>query len=150
MAPQSSKRGGINGMYLTLTLTSVIGVVLGLIIGLTIRARTLTSTMTSSLNQRDCLVNDTRPNSNASDSALMLIGVLTTRDFLQTRALAAHRTWAPSIDGNVVYLTSEGSVPPIGGADMNVVALTGVDDVYPPMKKAFLSLLYFYDNFIDQ
>ena len=86
--------------------------------------------------------------SDDKEPSLLLIGVLTTHDFLPTRALTAHNTWVPSIDGEVLFLSSEGSQAPL--PTMTVVGLPGVDDIYPPMKKAFLALKYMYDNHLNK
>ena len=78
----------------------------------------------------------------------IFIGIMTARKFLKTRALAAHRTWATTIPGRVMFFSSEGSERD-APADVPVVGIPGVDDAYPPQKKSFLLLKYMHDYFID-
>ena len=78
----------------------------------------------------------------------IFIGIMTAKKFLNTRALAAHRTWATTIPGRVMFFSSEGSERD-APAGVPVVGIPGVDDAYPPQKKSFLLLKYMHDYFID-
>src|SRR6218665_3284745 len=84
-----------------------------------------------------------------TDMNLVLVAVMTAKEFLKTRVVAVHNTWAKSIPGEVIFFSSEGSEsesPP----GIKVVGLRGVDDVYPPQKKAFLMLKYIHDHYLDK
>jgi len=84
-----------------------------------------------------------------TDKNLVLVAVMTAKEFLKTRVVAVHNTWAKSIPGEVIFFSSEGSEsesPP----GIKVVGLRGVDDVYPPQKKAFLMLKYIHDHYLDK
>ena len=77
-------------------------------------------------------------------SSLLLVGVMTARHFLNTRAEAAFNTWVSSIPGRVIFFSSEGSeedAPP----GLPLVALPSVGDEYPPQKKSFAMFKYMYD-----
>lgn len=77
----------------------------------------------------------------------IFVGIMTAKKFIDNRGLASHRTWASTINGNVMFFSSEGSV---SGHGVPVVALPGVDDHYPPQKKSFMMLKYMYDHFLDK
>src|SRR6218665_1547838 len=84
-----------------------------------------------------------------TDMNLVLVAVMTAKEFLKTRVVAVHNTWAKSIPGEVIFFSSEGSEsesPP----GIKVVGLRGVDDVYPPQKKAFLMVKYIHDHYLDK
>ncbi|KAK0057903.1 chondroitin sulfate synthase 1 [Biomphalaria pfeifferi] len=77
----------------------------------------------------------------------IFVGIMTAKKFIDNRGLASHRTWASNINGKVMFFSSEGSTSSYG---VPVVALTGVDDHYPPQKKSFMMLKYMYDHFLDK
>ncbi|CAH2274385.1 chondroitin sulfate synthase 1-like [Pelobates cultripes] len=77
----------------------------------------------------------------------LFVGVMTAQKYLQTRAVAAYRTWSTSIPGKVEFFSSEGSDTSI---PIPVVPLQGVDDSYPPQKKSFMMLKYMHDHYLDQ
>lgn len=77
---------------------------------------------------------------------LLFIGVMTARKYLDTRVIAAYRTWAKSVPGIVMFFSSEGSELP-NHPEIPLIALPGVDDSYPPQKKSFLMLKYMHDKF---
>ena len=81
-----------------------------------------------------------------SPNNLVLVGVMTARNFLQDRAKAVFDTWGQSVPGRIAFFSSEGS-PTYG---MPVISLKGVDDRYPPQKKSFMMLHYMYENYIDK
>ena len=80
----------------------------------------------------------------------MLVGIMTARKFLRTRAVAVYRTWAKTIPGRVIFFSCEGAEDEAVDLDIPVVGLKGVTDVYPPMSKAFMMLKYMYDNYLDK
>ncbi|ESP05353.1 hypothetical protein LOTGIDRAFT_152198 [Lottia gigantea] len=71
---------------------------------------------------------------------------MTAKKFIDTRGLSAFRTWVNSINGKVMFFSSEGSKSKYG---VPVVPLPGVDDSYPPQKKSFMMLKYMHDHFIE-
>ncbi|XP_069105855.1 chondroitin sulfate synthase 1-like [Argopecten irradians] len=82
------------------------------------------------------------------ENAFLLIGVMTAKKYLDTRAVAAFQTWAQTCVGTckVIFFSSEDSTT---SHTIPLVSLYGVDDVYPPQKKSFLMLQYMHDNYID-
>lgn len=82
-----------------------------------------------------------------SGKKFILVGVMTAEKYLNTRATAAYKTWARSINGEVIFFSGESSE---GNGDIPIVGLEGVDDTYPPQKKSFSMLKYMHDNYIDQ
>ncbi|XP_077418892.1 chondroitin sulfate synthase 1 [Vanacampus margaritifer] len=84
----------------------------------------------------------------AGPANFLFVGVMTAQKYLNSRAVAAHRTWASSIPGRVEFFSSEGSDP--AAAPVPVVALRGVDDSYPPQKKSFMMLKYMHDHYLER
>ncbi|KAJ8398342.1 hypothetical protein AAFF_G00429120 [Aldrovandia affinis] len=80
-------------------------------------------------------------------SSFLFVGVMTAQKYLNTRAVAAHRTWAQTIPGRVEFFSSEGSDTSL---PLPVVALKSVDDSYPPQKKSFMMLKYMHDRYLEQ
>ncbi|XP_057685133.1 chondroitin sulfate synthase 1-like isoform X2 [Corythoichthys intestinalis] len=91
---------------------------------------------------------DASSSSNARSSSFLFVGVMTAQKYLNSRAVAAHRTWARSIPGRVEFFSSEGSDAAATGVP--VVALSGVDDSYPPQKKSFMMLKYMHDHYLER
>ncbi len=83
------------------------------------------------------------------DRHFILVGVMTARKYVQTRALAVHRTWSTIIPGKVLLFTSEGTSLP-DHPEVPIVAMPGVDDAYPPQKKSFLMFKYMHDRYGDK
>ncbi|KAM9711236.1 chondroitin sulfate synthase 1 isoform 1-T1 [Dama dama] len=81
------------------------------------------------------------------DRNFLFVGVMTAQKYLQTRAVAAFRTWSKTIPGKVEFFSSEGSDTSIS---IPVVPLRGVDDSYPPQKKSFMMLKYMHDHYLDK
>lgn len=80
-------------------------------------------------------------------AGLIIVGVMTAQKYLDTRAVAVHRTWARYLPGHVVFFArADARAPP----ELPVVRLAGVDDTYPPQKKSFLMLKYMHDHFLDK
>lgn len=77
----------------------------------------------------------------------LFVGVMTAQKYLNSRAVAAHRTWAQTIPGHVEFFSSEGSDTSI---PIPIVALRNVDDSYPPQKKSFMMLKYMHDHYLDK
>lgn len=80
----------------------------------------------------------------------LYVGVMTAQKYLGSRAVAAQRTWAPSVPGRVEFFSSQGSAAPPGLPLLPVVALPGVDDSYPPQKKSFMMIKYMHDHYLDK
>ncbi|XP_028728647.1 chondroitin sulfate synthase 1 [Peromyscus leucopus] len=81
------------------------------------------------------------------DRNFLFVGVMTAQKYLQTRAVAAYRTWSKTIPGKVEFFSSEGSDTSI---PIPIVPLRGVDDSYPPQKKSFMMLKYMHDHYLDK
>ncbi|XP_028973013.2 chondroitin sulfate synthase 3 [Esox lucius] len=80
----------------------------------------------------------------------LYVGVMTAKKYLDSRAVAAHRTWTRSIPGKVEFFSSEGSESVPLPVSFPVVSLTDVDDSYPPQKKSFMMLKYMHDHYLDK
>ncbi|XP_030625678.1 chondroitin sulfate synthase 3 isoform X2 [Chanos chanos] len=80
----------------------------------------------------------------------LYVGVMTAKKYLDSRAVAAHRTWTRSIPGKVEFFSSEGSETVPLPCPLPVVSLAGVDDSYPPQKKSFMMLKYMHDHYLDK
>ena len=79
---------------------------------------------------------------------LILIAVMTSKDFLTTRAPTVVRTWAQKVPGEVIFFSSEGSTT--NETNINLVSLPSVTDTYPPQKKSFLMMKYIYDHYLNK
>ncbi len=79
---------------------------------------------------------------------LILIAVMTSKDFLTTRAPTVMRTWANKVPGEVIFFSSEGSTT--NESNINLVSLPSVTDTYPPQKKSFLMMKYIYDHYLNK
>ena len=75
----------------------------------------------------------------------VLIGVMTTAKFIDTRALAAYRTWGQDVR-DLIFFSSEGTRSRHG---LPLVALRSIDDSYPPQRKSFAMLQYMNKHFGD-
>ena len=80
---------------------------------------------------------------------LMLAGILTAQEFMNTRVMAINETWAKTIHGKVLFFSGENSTMK-NKRDQSLITLLGVTDVYPPQKKSFLVLKYMHDLYLDQ
>lgn len=79
---------------------------------------------------------------------LVLIGIMTADQYIDTRARAIYDTWAQAVSGKVLFFV--GSASTYSG-DLPVVRLPDVpQEDYPPQKKAFKMLEYMYDNYVDE
>ncbi|XP_072928097.1 chondroitin sulfate synthase 3-like [Hemitrygon akajei] len=86
----------------------------------------------------------------ASDKHFLYVGVMTAKKYLDSRAVAAYRTWVPSIPGKVEFFSSEGSDQLPLPVPIPLVSLAGVDDSYPPQKKSFMMLKYMHDLYLER
>ena len=86
---------------------------------------------------------------NHNHTDLMLVGVLTAKEYINTRLEAINGTWTKTIPGKVIFFSGEHSSSN-NYAQKAVVTLPGVTDTYPPQKKAFLMLKYMHDFYLDQ
>lgn len=80
----------------------------------------------------------------------LYVGVMTAKKYLDSRAVAAYKTWASSIPGKVEFFSSHGSDSVPLPFQLPVVSLPGVDDSYPPQKKSFMMLKYMHDHYLDK
>uniref|UniRef100_A0A8C5QA73 Fringe-like glycosyltransferase domain-containing protein n=1 Tax=Leptobrachium leishanense TaxID=445787 RepID=A0A8C5QA73_9ANUR len=80
----------------------------------------------------------------------LYVGVMTAKKYLDTRAVAAFKTWARYIPGKVEFFSSEGSEEVPLPEPMPVISLPGVDDSYPPQKKSFMMIKHMHDNYLDK
>ncbi|XP_077099525.1 chondroitin sulfate synthase 3 isoform X3 [Siphateles boraxobius] len=83
-------------------------------------------------------------------NSCLYVGVMTAQKYLSSRAVAAYRTWSPSIPGRVEFFSSEGSEKIPLPVPVPLVSLAGVDDSYPPQKKSFMMLKYMHDHYLDK
>lgn len=83
------------------------------------------------------------------DREFLYVGVVAAEHLLPTRAHAVHSTWGAHASKLSFFskLSPGNKYPKQAGLD--VIALPGVDDTYPPQKKVFMMLKYMHDNFID-
>lgn len=83
-----------------------------------------------------------------NEKGFLLIGVITAKKFLDTRAVAAFNTWTSSCVGTckVLFFSSEGSTT---SHDIPLISLRDVDDSYPPQKKSLMMLKYMHDHYIE-
>ncbi|CAF4586740.1 unnamed protein product [Rotaria sp. Silwood1] len=79
---------------------------------------------------------------------LILVAIMTSKDFLTTRAPTVMRTWAGNVPGQVIFFSSEGSTT--NDSNINLVSLPSVTDTYPPQKKSFLMMKYIYDHYLNK
>ncbi|GCC37611.1 chondroitin sulfate synthase 1-like [Chiloscyllium punctatum] len=80
----------------------------------------------------------------------LYVGVMTAKKYLDSRAVAAYRSWAPSIPGKVEFFSSQGSQDIPLPVALPLVSLPGVDDSYPPQKKSFMMLKYMHDRYLER
>lgn len=83
----------------------------------------------------------------ADEKGFLFVGIMTAKKYLDSRVVAAYKTWARSINGKVMFFSSEGSV---SSNDIPIVSLQNVDDSYPPQKKSFSMLKYMSDHYLDK
>lgn len=80
----------------------------------------------------------------------LYVGVMTAKKYLDSRAMAAYKTWTSSIPGKVEFFSSQGSDTVTLSGPLPMVSLPGVDDSYPPQKKSFMMLKYMHDHYLDK
>ncbi|KAH7643770.1 chondroitin sulfate synthase 1-like protein [Dermatophagoides farinae] len=78
---------------------------------------------------------------------LLLIGVMTAKSFLDTRAQTIYDTWGRDLPGDVLFFTSSNQKT---NSNLPFVALPQVDDSYPPQKKSFFMFKFMNDYFGDR
>lgn len=133
------------------------GVVLGLFVALLIRKSVLgaihfclqvnrESLVKGSVDPFDIIGANRSKYPHNSNSNLLFVGVMTAQQYLDTRAVAVYETWAQHIPGKIAFFTSEFSVT---NSKIPIIRLKGVDDSYPPQKKAFMMIKYMHDHYLD-
>lgn len=85
-----------------------------------------------------------------SPKHFLYVGVMTAKKYLDSRAVAAYKTWVPDIPGKVEFFSSHGSDSVQLPFPLPMVSLPGVDDSYPPQKKSFMMLKYMHDHYLDK
>ena len=80
----------------------------------------------------------------------VLIGVITSEQYLMTRAKTMFETWGQKADNIVFFVGSECQIDRPELANMKFVRLPVADDEYPPQKKMFAMLRYMATHYIDQ
>ena len=81
----------------------------------------------------------------------LLIAVVTTNQYLTTRAEAVKETWtrvAAEVGVDVLFYTGE-EASNLSVGDIPIIHLRGVDDSYPPQKKVFKMLQHAHVNYMD-
>ena len=153
----SNIRGPTWWLSLILLLVSVaVGFQLGLVCLCNIK-RFITNNLSLEQNSDDLYISN-RANSSiispinlphiSLKKQLILIAIMTSKDFLTTRAPTVMRTWARKVPGEVIFFSSEDSIT--NDTNINLVGLPSVTDTYPPQKKSFLMMKYIYDHYLDR
>lgn len=78
----------------------------------------------------------------------ILIGVITAKNLLETRAKSTYATWGKQVTGQIIFFSRSNFWGKT--SDLPVVNLPGTDDAYPPQKKSFKMLKYMYENYLDK
>lgn len=138
-------------------ISAVVGFQLGLLLLCNVQ-RCLTDDASSRLQPNNALNNNNRKNIAPvatvilppvlKKKQLVLIAVMTSKEFLTTRAPTVIRTWAENVPGQVIFFSSEGSTT--NDSRINLVSLPSVTDTYPPQKKSFLMMKYIYDHYLNK
>ena len=81
------------------------------------------------------------------EKGLFFIAVMTSKDFVDTRAAALWGAWGRDVPWKLVFFAGDNGVP--SRDDFPLVRLPGVDDVYPPQKKSFKMIEYMYHHYLD-
>ncbi|CAG0916335.1 unnamed protein product [Notodromas monacha] len=84
---------------------------------------------------------------NVPNKKLVFVGIMTTVNFLRTRAVAGVETFLSVLPHGVeyMYFVPEGALARKNfSVPMNVYELKGVDDTYPPQKKALAMFYYMW------
>ncbi|CAF3449858.1 unnamed protein product [Rotaria sp. Silwood1] len=140
-----------------LLISTVIGFQSGLVLLCNVK-RCITDDLSSQHESNNLLNNNNRTNPLlvasinlprvSKKKQLILIAVMTSKDFLTTRAPTVMRTWADKVPGQVIFFSSEGSTT--NDTRINLVSLPSVTDTYPPQKKSFLMMKYIYDHYLNK
>ncbi|KAI0989914.1 hypothetical protein GJ496_006570 [Pomphorhynchus laevis] len=120
------------------------------IIGWIISQRTLCSSIQE--NKKTCMNSifgsrrsgSSMINTESLERKLVLVAVMTSAKFVNTRIPVIMDTWFKDIPGKVIFYSSEKTV---AKRNIPLVRLKGVTDIYPPQKKSFLMMKHLYDNF---
>ena len=78
---------------------------------------------------------------------LLFVGIMTAEQLVETRAKAVYDTWGKNVPGTLTFFSSGETGKTLG---LPVVALPGVDDTYPPLKKSLMMIKYMHDFHIDE
>ncbi|XP_041375011.1 chondroitin sulfate synthase 1-like [Gigantopelta aegis] len=84
---------------------------------------------------------------NTNNESFILIGVMTTRQNLATRAAAISRTWGKLVPGKIIFFVGKGKKY---NGNLPVVVLNEAsDNIYPPQGKSFMMIKHIHDNYLD-
>ena len=126
-----------------------IGLVIGLFIGAHFREDTEKSLIQKLTNYYNGSSDTDEKETHHNHTSMMFVGVLTAKEYINTRMESINGTWAETIPGKVLFFSGEDSISNSSTQD-TLVTLPGVKDSYPPQKKAFLMLKYMHDFYLDQ
>ncbi|ESP01191.1 hypothetical protein LOTGIDRAFT_139814 [Lottia gigantea] len=77
----------------------------------------------------------------------MLMAVMTSRKFLETRALDIHETWGSRVPGSILYFVGDAETY---AGDLPVVTLNNINDTsYPPQRKSFTMIEFISKTLTD-
>ncbi|KAK6166065.1 hypothetical protein SNE40_022845 [Patella caerulea] len=83
-----------------------------------------------------------------SEDKFLLVAVMTTRKYLETRAEAMYNTWGQQVPGKIVFFVGGTAVY---NGTLPVVLLKDIkEDTYPPQKKSFTMLKYVSNHFLNE
>ena len=81
----------------------------------------------------------------------LFIGVMTSANYLDTRAKGLNETWASELPGDVEYFVGNSKSFQNKTNQLPIRVLREVIDIeYPPQKKVMAMLKYMYKNYIDE
>ena len=96
---------------------------------------------TSHMQQSEDNIPDINRHNNKS---FIFIGVMTTRQNLETRAAAISRTWGKLVPGKLIFFVGRGGE--YSGTLPVVVLNETSDNIYPPQEKSFAMIKYMHDK----
>ena len=123
--------------------------IVGVILGYSVVSRLIIcGRLVEDASQLSARIHANHPNTRVNT---LLIAVVTTNQYLRSRAEAVRGTWvrvAAEVGVDVLFYTGEeGSNLSVG--NIPIVHLPGVDDTYPPQKKVFKMLQHAHVNYMD-
>lgn len=81
----------------------------------------------------------------------ILFGVMTQQNYLSARAKTLYDTWGSELPDQLVFYVGEDCLVPQELSHLPVIKLQGVSDqIYPPLRKAFVAMRHMCDNYLDK